>query len=622
MPQPCHAFLRNLPLLLLVALFALSATLHAATRSALADHPSPYLALHADDPVAWRTWSAEILVEAQRDNRPIYLSSGYFACHWCHVMQRESFQDAEIAELLNTAFIPVKLDRELHPALDDYLMAFVRKTAGSAGWPLNVFLTPEGYPLGGMAYVAPAQFLAILQRVAKGWAEEGAHLAYNARLLVVSQALTGNPVRPLDTPAETLRDRFYRSSLNLADELGGGIGAESRFPMVPQYLALLELLALQPQPRVEAWLRLTLDRTAALGMRDAIHGGFFRYTTDPDQRTPHFEKMLYDQALLALLYLRAAHQLEHPPYREVAFDTLRFTLDHFAHPEGGYIASLSAVDSEQVEGGGYLWSLERLRKLLTPEQLAFAVAYWQLQGGADFSAGYLPIPNPTHLDPLLKQQVRDRLRAAATRHPADSKRIAAWNGLLLSALSAASCAALDPPLPLGPECAARLQEQPQWAAPWWEAGQQLHTLLLERFQQQGQIHRSLDDAGHGFGEAALEDYAFIAQALEHWNQITGKRHDPALRAILDHAWNVHYTPQGWQPGSGFLLPGMAREAAVAEGPLPSPSATLIALSRNHPDPAIRQQRQRALQQGYAISYHQPFWYPSYQLLFTQPQESP
>ena len=208
----------------------------------LKHHPSPYLALHGNDPVQWRDWGEAALREARELNRPLFISSGYFACHWCHVMQRESYKDPTIAALLNAHFIPVKLDRELHPALDDHLIRFVERTRGQAGWPLNVFLSPEGYPMLGLTYLPPGEFRAVLERVAERW-EEGpeslARLAREASAELAAEQENSAPSGSLPAPGD-VAGALGRSALALGDELGGGFGDQTRFPMEPQLLALLE----------------------------------------------------------------------------------------------------------------------------------------------------------------------------------------------------------------------------------------------------------------------------------------------------------------------------------------------------------------------------------------------
>lgn len=579
-----------------------------AQANALRDHPSPYLALHGDDPVAWRPWSEQILEQAQASGKPIFLSSGYFSCHWCHVMQRESFNSPTIARLLNQHFIPVKIDRELNPALDEYLMAFVRKNFGAAGWPLNVFLTPEGYPLTGLSYAPSERFEAILNKIVAGWKEDADNLAYNARLHALSQVLS----RPRSAPAltaEALKARFIQQALQLANELQGGIGEGSRFPMAPQYLALVPLAG-DDNVAFNDWLRLTLESTAGLGMRDHLNGGFFRYTTDPDQRTPHFEKMLYNQALQARLYLAAARQFDAPDYREVAYHTLDFALNGMAHGSGGFSAAISAIDARHREGAAYLWTQQELASRLTPQERAYAVKRWSLAGPPAFEEGWLPLPGAA-ADPEWEATTTRKLAEAArgNPHPHDTKRIAAWNGLLLSALSDA----LD-----------TLQENDPRHPVYRDAAKRLAAFLMEEMWQAGRLHRALTERGPA-GAGELGDYVFVAQGLADWRRHAapdGAKLDRRIDQLIAHAWRHHYGKGGWRPGAQAALPGMKGKPLIEAAPLPSPSATLIELTLQRGSDEQRKLAREAMERARASTLKDPFWHPDYTRILLQTPDNP
>jgi uncharacterized protein YyaL (SSP411 family) len=585
--------------------------------NALRDHPSPYLALHGEDPVEWQEWSQGILEQAQRSDKPIFISSGYFACHWCHVMQRESFSSPAIAELLNRHFIPVKIDREMLPAMDDYLMAFVRENFGAAGWPLNTFLTPQGYPLTGLSYAKPERFKEILTKIRDGWQRDGENLAYNARLHAMSQLLSP-PKPPARIAPQSLKRGLIKQALALANQLQGGIGDGSRFPMAPQYQALLRVLDGKgdEQEELRGWLRLTLDNTAALGMYDHINGGFFRYTIDPDQRTPHFEKMLYNQALQASLYLTAAEQLKEPGYRDVAWASLDFALREMAHPDGGFISAISAIDQQHREGHGYLWREEELASLLSEAEMNRAAQRWSLRGPTPFAAGWLPLPiGEDRKSPFpqgrggeeLDQRITSKLRQAARAkaHPRDSKRIAAWNGLMLSALSQA-LTTLPPDSP-------RQQR-------YHKAGAALTQFLTQQVWQGGQLHRAITDRGPS-GSGELNDYAFVAKGLDDWGKVNGDT-SPLLGRLLSKAWQDHYTSSGWQPSPDTSLPGMGGKPLIEASPLPSASATLIELTLERGTSQQRALARDARQRASAVATRQPFWHPDHtRLLIQQGQES-
>ncbi|MES9880324.1 MAG: DUF255 domain-containing protein, partial [Sedimenticola sp.] len=290
----------------LITLLLLLPGLSPALTNQLKEHPSPYLAMHGDDPVQWQEWGEEALARARKENKLLFISSGYFACHWCHVMQRESYSNPQIAALINTYFVPIKVDRELQPALDEHLIEFVRRTRGHAGWPLNVFLTPEGYPVFGLTYSPSEQFNQLLLKLKGAWGNQPEQLAKMARR-AAGEMESGKPAPDKDQPINprSLHVGLVTMALAMGDEMEGGFGAQNRFPMAPQWSALLARLTVDKDERLLALAELTLDQMANQGLRDQLQGGFFRYTVDTGWQVPHFEKMLYTQALLSQLYIQA-----------------------------------------------------------------------------------------------------------------------------------------------------------------------------------------------------------------------------------------------------------------------------------------------------------------------------
>ncbi len=569
----------------------------------LAGNPSPYLAMHGQDPVQWREWGREALAEASASGRPLFVSSGYFACHWCHVMQRESYRDPDIAALLNRHFVPVKLDRELHPALDAYLIGFVERTAGQAGWPLNVFLAPAGYPLLGLTYAPPGEFRALLERVVKAWSEQSAELSELARRAALERAeaeseTAADPMARVS--ADALASALRRQTRLIGDQLAGGFGNQARFPMAPNLSVLLELQARAPDEELGAFLRLTLDAMANRGLRDHLGGGFFRYTVDPDWQTPHFEKMLYTQALLASLYLRAAVVLERPGYREVARDTLDFLIAEMAGDEGAYIASLSAVDAQDVEGGYYLWRGDELARLLTEDERRLLALVWGLEGPPEHAAGLLPMReqapadaapglgiDPAEAD-LLFEQARTKLLEARRQRdlPRDDKRLAGWNGLALSALVAG---------------ARELGEDR-----YRQAASALRDYLVERLWDGERLHRAVSERGW-IGEATLEDYAFVARGLADWGALSGSPPDLALsKRLVKQAWGRFHRNGGWALAAEPLLPAVPSEPAFPDSPLPSPAAVLMALTLEGEDADLIARARTALEKGLPVVAANPF----------------
>ncbi len=598
----------------LILLLLLFSSPLSALENRLAHNPSPYLAMHGQDPVHWQPWSAEVLKLAQEQGKMIFISSGYFSCHWCHVMQRESYRNPEVAALLNQYFIPVKVDRELNTALDEHLIDFVQRTQGRAGWPLNVFLTPEGYPLVGTTYLPAQRFQALLKKLGTAWNTQAPTLKKLAReaLAALQQARKDDQQASDLVPAATLLADFRKSALGAADQLSGGFGQQNRFPMTPQLSALLSIQAQHADSDLERFLRLTLDKMAARGLRDQLAGGFFRYTVDPQWLTPHYEKMLYTQALLAELYLQAAKVLKHPAYEQVAVDTLDFVLHDMKGKDDAYVASFSAVDGAGVEGGYYLWNPMQLKTLLPTPLLQVAVLHWQLDRSDE---AMLPLQGATAEDIAKKlQQPMDQitqqieqarsilLRARSQRQlPVDDKQLAGWNGLLLKSLALAAAQTGNPRFVV--------------------AGQKLRDYLVQALWDGQQLLRAKHQ-GKALGQAALADYAYVAEGLKAWAKYSKNDDDLKLsRQLLHKAWNYFYSDQGWRSAHQALLPGMPATYAQEDGALPAAVAVIMRLSLDSGDADLQQQAQRILQPLQQRIQSQPFWYASYMVLFNSEQKA-
>lgn len=601
-----RSFLISLLVALLIPAAVASPKPAAKLENRLAHNPSPYLAMHAGDPVAWQIWDRKAVAAARAQNKLLYVSIGYFSCHWCHVMQRESYRNPEIARFLNTHFIPVKVDRELEPALDARMVAFAERTQGASGWPLNAFLTPDGYPLYAVLYLPPKNFLTVLQRLQGLWNQDPKAMARLAR-----QAQPGGtgPGKP-ELDAGQVRQwvaAVVGQAREIEDPLSGGFGKQSKFPSVPQLDFLMAFLASHPDPKLEEFLKLTLDQMGQQGLYDHIGGGFFRYTVDPTWQRPHFEKMLYDNALLARLYARAARQFHSPRYSRLARSTFAFMENTLERPNGGMIAALSALDDHNVEGGYYLWSLGDLRKILSPEELH---VYRSVRGMTDappFDEGYLPlgiVPSvgakarelglKTGQLRRLVDQADAKLLAARQRRnvPPDPKQLAGWNGLALSAFADS----------------ARHDGDPHHRV---VAGR-IRNFLVTRLWNGQKLYRAVS-RGHGIGQASLEDYAYVVRGLADWALLTGKQEDArfAIR-IANRAWTNFYGPHGWRLGESSLIAPETGRDAIEDGPMPSPSATLMAacldLARIRGDAALRRRVLAALNSGADLVQQNPFWY--------------
>lgn len=537
---------------------------------------SPYLAMHGKDPVAWEPWSEVVLGRAKRENKLIFVSIGYFSCHWCHVMQRESFQNTDIAKQLNEHFLSVKVDRELNPDLDAFLIDFVTRTRGSAGWPLNVFLTPDGYPLVGFTYLPADRFLLLLQELQQQWQQDPGYFkqaAARAIQAMKGQAPESEPSLTVDL-ARQYEKTYQSQALDMADVLSGGFGEQSKFPMVPHMESLLSIYQSHPDKDVEKFITLTLDNMATQGMRDHLGGGFFRYTVDPGWQTPHFEKMLYDNALLAKLYLRAARIFQRPDYEKVGRDTLDFMVSKMSGSNGAMITSFSAIDGANVEGGYYLWNEETLKRLLTPDELSVVNILWGMQGHEELEAGHLPrlkgvmadVVNTLHISSKKAEEIllsaREKLlNARASRAlPVDDKYIASLNGLALSAFIEG----------------ARLEDSQKY----FKAAKGIHNYLVTELWNGKRLFRAKGKSGE-IGQAGLEDYAFVAQALLDWAELTAKgklaesKDFSLVTQLVIDAWQRFYDKTGWRLSDQTLLPGKYGVPMLEEGPLPSPSAVLL-----------------------------------------------
>ncbi|MBI3563410.1 MAG: thioredoxin domain-containing protein [Gammaproteobacteria bacterium] len=574
--------------------------------NALYHHPSPYLAMHGEDPVQWHEWNAQTLGLARAQRKLLFVSSGYFACHWCHVMQRESYRNSAIAAYLNAHFIAVKVDREINTALDTHLIEFVEHTQGFAGWPLNVFITPEGYPLAGMVYAPAEQFRAVLEKIATQWQASPQKLSQLARDGVEEMRKASRDEETSSAVASTpaLINALLTQSFQLADELQGGFGEDTKFPSVPQLQVLLAVYAQQPQPRLKQFLDQTLGQMARLGLRDQLNGGFFRYVVDPGWHTPHFEKMLYDNAQLATLYLDASELLVEPGYAAIGRDTLDFMLRELHTEEGGFAASLSAVDANGIEGGYYLWQQDELKKLLTPDELAAVQAFWRVEGSPELAAGHhliqtqsleqtakqLAIPAAA-LTQRIEQARQKMLQARNQRHlPVDKKRLASWNGLALKAfVNGDRVLKQDKYRRAAQDIMQGLRRQ------WWNT----KTRSLYRYV----------DNKKPLGEGTLEDYAYLAQGVyAYWRTYNSEQDKVVLEELLAQAWQRFHSVKGWQLEQDSLLRFAGEQMQLKDNALPSPSATLIAVSLQYAKSPFVEQAQLAMRQSNLEVESQAFWH--------------
>jgi len=416
----------------------------------LAGQTSPYLLQHQFNPVDWYPWGPEALAKAKAENKPIFLSIGYAACHWCHVMERESFENDAIARLLNASFVSIKVDREERPDLDEIYMTAVQSMTGQGGWPLNVFLTPDGKPFYGGTYFPPDDrfgrpgFPALLAAIRDAWATrrdeiDGSAKDITARVRAASAAPAAGPgdlrVGPKQTTraAADLKSRF--------DATWGGFGPAPKFPPHASLALLLREHARTGDPLTLAMVTTTLDRMAVGGMYDQIGGGFSRYSTDERWLVPHFEKMLYDQALLVPVYVDAWRVTGKPLYRRVVLETLDFVRRELTASDGGFYASLDA-DSEGEEGRFYVFTPAEVEAVLGAKDGAPFCATFGIKLPGNFEGKSIPnlLDGDDEAVVARLAPLRAKLLAARgkrVRPATDDKVLTAWNGLMITAFATA-----------------------------------------------------------------------------------------------------------------------------------------------------------------------------------------
>ncbi|MFO7954315.1 thioredoxin domain-containing protein [Thioalkalivibrio sp.] len=554
----------------------------------MADSISPYLRLHVDDPVQWRAWDPALLEMAKEEQRPLLISSGYYSCYYCHVMQEESFRDEGIAERLNEHFIPVKVDREVDGALDSYLLEFQRATAGSAGWPLNVVVTPDGHALTGVVYAPREQFAEFLDGITRRLETDYDQLADLARR--GSEELTQR-LREGEEPLsesragrlpQVLWDRLERE----ADDLQGGFGSSTKFPHAPYLHAMLEAEQAGVAPDwVAEFLQITLDEMAHSGLRDVLGGGFFRYSESPDWNEPHFEVMLEDQAQLALVYLRAGDHFGRGDWVELGLENLDFVKRDMALREDetgdraqtaedgfrGFASSLSAVDEEGREGGAYLWPEADLEAALADHDHPDLVRAWfGMEGSAVFDLGYLPrrgagVEALAERFDLDEAAVREHVAAGrealirareARGLPRDEKVLTGAHGLLLSALA----------------------EGVQHDERFREAGTAVSAWLREAASDPEELPALMGLPAEQAGTATLNDYAFVARGLRDWKAATGEGEQAPALALLEVAWERFRDDDGFRSEPEPPLPGMISQRFHPAVHRPSPTTLIFRLS--------------------------------------------
>jgi len=409
----------------------------------LADQTSPYLLQHKDNPVDWRPWGPEALTEAAEQDKPILLSIGYSACHWCHVMEHESFEDPETAALMNESFVCIKVDREERPDVDDIYMEAVQGMTGQGGWPLTVFLDSDAVPFYGGTYFPPEprqgmpSFRQVLEATSGAYRTQREELREASARIRDSLGAIGQ-VGASDLPIEdSILVRAISGLQGSFDRSNGGFGGAPKFPPASTLEFLLARRETQP-------VELTLDKMMHGGIYDQLGGGFARYSVDATWLVPHFEKMLYDNALLARIYLHAGQALGQERWTRVCQETLDWALREMRGPEGGFYSALDA-DSEGEEGRFYVWDEPEMREPLaeagiTADAIERVLGYWGVSAAGNFEGrNILHVPlGASAKRPAELAEARTALYVARDRRVRpglDDKRICSWNALMIAALA-------------------------------------------------------------------------------------------------------------------------------------------------------------------------------------------
>jgi uncharacterized protein YyaL (SSP411 family) len=467
----------------------------------LARETSPYLQQHKDNPVDWYPWGPEALARAKAEDKPLLVSIGYSACHWCHVMEHESFEDPDTAALMNANFVPVKVDREERPDVDSIYMGAVQQMAGQGGWPLNVFIDPDGVPFYGGTYFPPEprhgmpSFRQVLEAVADAWRTRRDELREAAPRTVEALSAASRAKAPAGEPSSGQLDEAEKGLAGQFDPNHGGFGGAPKFPPASALEFLMARIAGgTASPRAEQMVRVTLERMANGGIYDQVGGGFARYSVDAHWLVPHFEKMLYDNALLARAYLHAWQLTGDDLFRRVCEETLDWALREMRGPEGGFYSALDA-DSEGEEGKFYVWTEDELRNALGDDAPAL-LSYWGVDRGPNFEGHSILHVAGDRVDPGVLARARRTLydiRAQRTWPGLDDKRLTAWNALMVAALADAG-AALE-------------------RADYLDAARRCAGFLLGDMRDgDGHLLRTYKD-GRASLNAYLEDHAFLCEAL-------------------------------------------------------------------------------------------------------------
>jgi uncharacterized protein YyaL (SSP411 family) len=500
----------------------------------LADESSPYLRQHRENPVDWYPWGDEAFAKAVAEDRPVLLSVGYAACHWCHVMAHESFEDAEVAKVMNERFVNIKVDREERPDVDAIYMDAVQALTGRGGWPMTVFLTPEGRPFYGGTYYPKEGFLQLLAAIDDAWREQRTEIDQSAAQLAQVIDRTAHLASAQQVPGGEVLEAALAQLGQAFDPTWGGFG---RAPKFPQTMNLELVLRAHQTGRAQPPLTVvttTLDAMASGGIYDHLGGGFARYSVDDRWLVPHFEKMLYDQALLTQAYLHAWQLTGEPRYRQVVEETVGYVLRDLHHAGGGFFSSEDA-DSEGEEGRFYVWTIDEVEAALDPVPAGAAMEWYGVTPEGNFEGRNI-LHRPDRGD-LVRPEPIEQARAALfaareerVRPGLDDKVLTEWNALMLAALAEAAAALARPD--------------------WLDAARANADMLLRELRRtDGRWLRSWQAERGARHDALAADHAALVEAFVALAQATGEaRWVAEARAVADALLD-----RFWDPGHGGLF---------------------------------------------------------------------
>ncbi len=583
----------------------------------LARETSPYLLQHAHNPVDWYPWGEDAFARARAENKPVLLSIGYSACHWCHVMERESFENPDIAALMNERFVNVKVDREERPDVDDVYMRAVQLMIGRGGWPLTVFLTPEGRPFHGGTYFPPVDrhgmpgFPRVLEAISRAFREQPEDVAKAVAQLVGGVQRSEEGPRSADALDPTLPRRAAEALVRHVDTVHGGLGGAPKFPHTRAFQLLLRQWRATGRQELLDAVTLTARRMADGGIYDHVGGGFHRYSVDARWLVPHFEKMLYDNAEIPRLYLELFQVTGDPAYRRVVAETLDYLLREMRHECGGFYAATDA-DSEGEEGKYFVWTPDEVAAVVDPGDVELVGRYWDITGEGNFEG-----KNIAHVTLTVEQvaklfgrspedvgaaidEARRRLFAARRRRVppgCDDKILTSWNALLIGTLAEAG----------------RVLDEPRWVA----AASAAAEFLWSGVRRDGRLLHGWTK-GRAKQDAFLDDHAFLVSALLDLYQATGDTRHLARAGELVEALEAHFHDDA---GGGYFFtphdgePLIVRTKSGADGAIPSGNAVAAtALLRLHALTGDEQLRGRAgeiLRLYQAAAAENPFGYTTW-----------